>query len=68
MRAPKRAAVLAFLLIDMSTVSQDKHPQKPALRKNLTKCAFYAAFCKVMNSVLVKASRCALSNRYLMSR
>ena len=39
-----------------------------ALRKNLTKCAFYAALCNVMNSVLVNASRCALSNRYLMSR
>jgi hypothetical protein len=34
-----------------------------ALRQNPTRSAFQAAFLKATNSVLVAASRCALSNR-----
>lgn len=33
------------------------------LNENLTKCAFYAAFLRTRNWVLVTASRCALSSR-----
>jgi len=37
--------------------------EKRALNKNLEKCAYYAAFWKATNSVLVAAKRCAFSSK-----
>jgi len=38
-------------------------PDLWALHENLDKCAFYAAFWKATNWVLVAAKRCAFSSR-----
>jgi hypothetical protein len=58
-----QAAIKINLPIIKHAVSNQKLLNKTALGKKVEKCAFYAAFRKATNSVLVAAIRCAFSSR-----